>query len=354
MAKIGVGVLSWAHGHVNAYATKIKGFEDAELRICWDDDQQRGRANAEAFGIRYTPHVEDVLSRTDVDLVFVASETNKHADLVVAAAHAGKAVALQKPMALSLADCDRIIAAVESSGVWFSLCFQMRYDPANRKMKELVEGGAVGKVGVLRRRHCISVLFNEGFVKGPSRWHTDPTANMGMWMDDASHATDFIYWMLGAPRSVVAEIDNILTNVAPDDTGCALYRFPSGALAVLLNSSVTHAGENTTEIYGDRGVIIHNWGDGVSTHLAPPGAEAVRYYNAEQPERGWQPQGIPVPIGHGDRIAAVPRHILDAFRLGEPTVTAREGKISTGMVLGAYRAAHRGQRIALPLSGDES
>jgi len=353
MGRIGIGVLSWAHGHVNAYASQIKGFDDAQLRICWDDDEQRGRANAEAFGIRYTPHVEDVLSRPDVDLVFVASETSKHADLVVAAAHAGKAVALQKPMALSLADCDRIIAAVESSGVWFSLCFQMRYDPANRRMKELVQGGALGKVGVLRRRHCISVLFNEAFVKGPSRWHVDPAANMGMWMDDASHATDFIYWMLGAPCSVVAEIGNILTNVAPDDTGCALYRFPRGALAILLNSSVTHAGENTTEIYGDRGVLIQNWGDGVSTPLAPLGAEAVRYYDSQQPERGWQPQGIPVPAGHGERINAVARHMLDALRMGEPTVTARDGKVSTGMVLGAYRAAQKGQRVVLTLAGDE-
>ena len=71
---------------------------------------------------------------------------------------------------------------------------------------------------------------------------------MGMFMDDASHATDFIHWMLGKPTSVIAEIDNILTDVAPDDTGLAVYRFASGEMAILLNTSATLAGENTTEI----------------------------------------------------------------------------------------------------------
>ncbi len=354
MSKIGIGVLSWAHGHVHAYANQIKGFDDAELVMCWDDDEARGRSMADSFGIPYTPHLEDVLDNPDVELVFVASETNKHADLVAAAAQAQKAVALQKPMALSLTDCDRIIEAVEASGTWFSLCFQMRYDPANQKMKQLIDNGAVGKVGVLRRRHCISVLFSEEFCKGPSRWHIDPVANMGMWMDDASHATDFILWMLGEPVSVTAEIDNILTHVAPDDTGCALYRFADGAMAILLNSSVTHAGENTTEVYGEKGVIIQNWGDGVSTHLAPTGAEGVRYYDAAHPELGWQPQGIPVPASHGERIAAVARAIIDAYQAGEPTVTGREGKISTGMILGAYQSAREGRRVALPLLADDA
>lgn len=67
-----------------------------------------------------------------------------------------------------------------------------------------------------------------------------------MFMDDASHATDFIHWLLGRPTSVMAEIGNTLTSVAPDDTGVAIYRFPGGAMAELLNSSVTLAGENTT------------------------------------------------------------------------------------------------------------
>ncbi|MBM3122919.1 MAG: Gfo/Idh/MocA family oxidoreductase, partial [Chloroflexi bacterium] len=221
---------------------------------------------------------------------------------------------------------------------------------ANIRMKRLIDDGSVGRVGVLRRRHCIPVLFNEAFVTGPSNWHVSAEANMGMWMDDASHAADFLYWMLGEPVSVVAEIDNVLTNVAPDDTGVALYRFRKGEVGILFNSSVTWAGENTTEIYGDRGVVIQNFGDGPSLAVPPPeGAVAVRYFDSQAPEKGWQDQGIPIPPGHGARIQAVARNILDAYKAGKPTVTAREGKISTGMILGSYRAAREGRRVELPL-----
>ena len=169
MAKIGISILSWAHGHVGVYAGKIREFDDARLVSCWDDDAARGRANAEKHGIPFRPHLEDVLHDPAVECVIIGSHTNRHADLAVAAAEAGKAVLLQKPMALSLADADRILAAVEKSRIWFSLAFQMRHDPANLAMKRLVEEGAVGRVGIVRRRHCIGLLLDKAFVEGPSR-----------------------------------------------------------------------------------------------------------------------------------------------------------------------------------------
>ena len=350
MSKIGIGVLSYAHGHVNAYSAEIKGFDDAELLSVWDDNLDRGKANAEAFGAAFKPHLEDVLDDKAIELVIIASETNKHADLAVAACAAGKNVIVQKPMALSLADCDRIIDAVDRNGVWFSMAFQMRYDPANIRMKQLIDDGSVGRVGVLRRRHCIGVLFSEAFITGGSNWHISAEANMGMWMDDASHAADFMYWMLGQPVSVVAEIDNVLTNVAPDDTGVALYRFQNGEVGILFNSSVTWAGENTTEIYGDRGVVIQNYGDGPSLAVAPPpDAVAVKYFDSQAPEKGWQDQGIPIPAGHGVRIQAVASNLIKAYKAGKPTVSAREGRVSTEMILASYRAAREGRRVEWPL-----
>lgn len=242
MSKLGIGIISFAHGHVNVYAHQIRQFDDARLVAAWDDNQERGSKLAADLGIPYSPHPEDVLSRPDVDCVIVGCETNRHADLAIAAMEAGKGVLLQKPMATTLADCDRMIEAADRTGVWFSLAFQMRHDPMNQKMRELVRSGVVGRVGTIRRRHCISVLFNEGFVTGPSRWHLSAEANRGMFFDDAVHVLDWLVWMTGQmPVSVIAEIDNVLTNVAPDDTGVAIYRYPDGMFAEVYNSSVTLA-----------------------------------------------------------------------------------------------------------------
>ncbi|HLI49099.1 MAG TPA: Gfo/Idh/MocA family oxidoreductase [Chthonomonas sp.] len=351
-ARIGIGILSFAHGHVNAYAERIRQFDDAQLIACWDSDESRGKRQAAHFGIPYSPHLEDVLNRKDIDCVIIASETNRHADLAVAALEAGKAVFLQKPMAITLADCDRIIAAVERSGCWFSMAFQMRCDPQNIRMKQLVEEGAVGRVGTIRRRHCIPVLFDKNFVEGPTRWHILRETNFGMFFDDATHALDWLVWMLGKPPvSVIAEIDNVLTHVAPDDTGVAIYRYEDGLFAEVYNSSVTLAGENTTEIYGDRGVIIQNHGDAPSAMIKPPHPIGVKLYQRDKAELGWQDLGLPIPASHGERIAGVARPFIDAFKSGKPLCTAQEGRLSVEMCLAAYKAAETGQRVFFPFSG---
>ena len=346
---IGIGIISFAHGHANAYCNRMQTFDDVNLVACWDDNAERGEAAGTQFGMSYSPHLEDVIQHPQIDAVIVTCETNRHAEMVEAAAAAGKHILCQKPMALTLADCDRIEAAVQRAGVKFMMGYQMRRDAANIEMKRLIDSGVLGKIGVLRRRHCINALFSEAFVTGTSRWHIEPEKNMGMFMDDASHATDFIHWMLGKPTSVIAEIDNILTDVAPDDTGLAVYRFPCGAMAILLNTSVTLAGENTTEIYGDAGVVIQNYGDAPSCNMPRPvDAVALKLYTREEPS--WRDLGIPIPNGHGERIAAVPRPFIDCLKNDtEPDVTVEDGRVSVEMVLGAYQSAREGKRVTFPL-----
>jgi predicted dehydrogenase len=350
-SRLGIGVISFAHGHAGTYCQQMVSFEDVKLVAAWDDDPERGAAAAGRYGMRYTPHLEDLLADPGIRAVIVTSETSRHADHIVAAAEAGKAILCQKPMALTLADCDRILGAIGRTGVFFEMAFQMRHDPANRKMKELVDSGAVGRVGTIRRRHCINVLFSEGFVKGPTRWHLDPGKNMGMFMDDAVHATDWFRWMLGDPVSVTAEIDNVLTDVAPDDTGVAVYRFANREMGILYNSSVTLAAESTTEIYGDRGVLLQNYGDGPSTAMPRP-ADAVplRLFQKDRAAEGWQAFALPIPKSQGDRIAAVPRPFVDHVRLGQPPeATAMDGRKSVEMILGAYQSARTGKRVSFPL-----
>ncbi|MCP4642924.1 MAG: Gfo/Idh/MocA family oxidoreductase, partial [bacterium] len=249
-APIGIGVLSFAHGHVGTYAHVMKDFDDVRLITAYDDNETRGTGLCEAVGMKYTPHVEDVLNDPEVQAVMIGVETCHHAEMAVAAAQAGKHILLQKPMALTLADCDTIIDAVEKSGVMFAMAFQMRYDPANIYMRDLLHSGKLGDIAAIRRRHCIPVLLDEGFINGPSNWHIQADKNKGMFADDAAHPADWFHWMLGKPASVIAEVDNVITNVAPDDNGVAVYRFAKGEMGILFNSSTVYAGENTTEIYG--------------------------------------------------------------------------------------------------------
>ncbi len=345
---LGIGVISFAHGHAHLYCERLATFDDARLVACWDDNSARGRQAAERHGMRFVPQLEELLADPAVEAVIVTCETYRHAEKVLAAAAAGKQILCQKPMALTLSDCDRMAAAVAAAGVKFMMAYQMRHDPSNQKIHALVTSGALGRISLVRRRHCIPVLFNQEFVDGPTRWHLDPLQNLGMFMDDASHATDFLHWLLGPPTSVMAEIDNTLTQTAPDDTGVAIYRYASGTMAVLVNSSVTLAGENTTEVYGEQGVLIQNHDDLVSTNVAlPPHPIALKQYRRGDPQ--WHDLGIPIPPSHAERIAAVPRAFVDCIRHDlPPPATAHDGRVSVEMVLGAYHSARQGRRIHFP------
>ena len=347
MDKVGIGVLSHAHGHSNVYCEVMQDFPDVELVATWDDDVERGQRAAEAYGMEFRSSAADVIGDPRIDAVIVTMETNRHADFVERAAAAGKHILLQKPMATTLADCDRIIEAVHKHAVKFSMAFQMRHDPVNKKIKELVDAGAVGKIAVVRRRHAINVLLSPSFVHGPTRWHFDPVANVGMFFDDATHAADWFYWIFGQPSSVIAEIDNVVTDVAPDDNGVAIYRFPRGEIGILLNSSTTVAAISTTEIYGDQGTIIQDYGDAPGT-AAPRPEDAVPLRMIRRGETAWTEFDLPIPNSQRDRLAAVPRPFIDYLRgLSDETITAEEGRVSVEMVLGAYRSMAEGRRIDL-------
>ncbi len=347
-APIGVGVLSFAHGHVQAYVNVMKDFEDVRLIAAYDDMEERGKQIAEGAGMQYSPHVEDVLNNPDVQAVMIGSETNRHAELAIAAAQAGKHILLQKPMALSLGDCDKIIDAVSQAGIHFAMAFQMRCDPANIKIREVVQSGMLGRICMIRRRHCIGVLLDPNFGTGWSAWHIKAENNRGMFADDAAHPADWFHWIFGKPVSVMAEIDNVITTHAPDDNGVALYRFGNGEMGVLLNSSTVMIAENTTEVYGEKGVLVQNYGDGPSSGPRMPDGPAVKMCLYDKAQ--WESFDAPIPPNHGERIKAVPRPWVDSL-INEtpPPASAEDGRVALEMVLGAYQSAETGQRVTFPL-----
>ena len=122
MDRIRVATLSHAHGHINTYCQVMRDFEDVELVACWDDVSERGEKASKDFGIPFLSDAEEILANPEVDAVTIGCETNRHADLVERAAKAGKHILLQKPMATTLEDCDRITRAVDESSVKFSVC----------------------------------------------------------------------------------------------------------------------------------------------------------------------------------------------------------------------------------------
>jgi len=340
-----LAIIGFAHAHVDMYAAEIQKMDDTHIAWAWDHDAQRGAERCHHHGCEFVPDLNALLSRADLAGVIVGAETSMHADLVEAAARAGKDILLQKPMALTLADCERIVRAVTASGVRFSMAWQMRCDPQNIWMREAVQSGRIGKVMMLRRRHGLSTHRWAGFEES---WHVKPELNRGMWMDDAAHPADFLLWTLGKPTSVMAEIATLLNPRIPDDNGAAIYRFPGGAIGILECSFTCLAARETTLIVGDRGTIVQDYGDAVScgAFALPEGALGLGYLLAG--EGDWTPVDIPTPPSHGYRIHAVARPAVEFF-LGkrEPIATAEEGRTNVQMLLAAYQSASEGRRVEI-------
>ena len=106
---LNIGFISFAHGHTQAYAEVLHQYDDAHLVCAWDEDSTRAKNICGQLNMRVCDTVEEVLANPDVDAVIIGSETCYHEEHAIAAAKAGRHVLLQKPMAMSLEECDQII-----------------------------------------------------------------------------------------------------------------------------------------------------------------------------------------------------------------------------------------------------
>jgi predicted dehydrogenase len=281
-------------------------------------------------------------ARSDIDAVVIGAETSLHADMVELAAAAGKAIVLQKPMALSMEEADRIVAAVNEHKVPFTLAWQMRVDPQNQKMKELRDGGTLGRLFMIRRRHGLSVHTWPNFHES---WHAQAKLNKGMFADDASHAIDFLLWFNGRPESVMSEVVTINDPRVPDDNGIAVFKYADGTLAEITCSFTCIAGENTTELVFENGVVIQNFGDLPSCNAPrPPGGIGLKWF--VKGDKEWTISDIASPPSHMERLKALAPEILKFLRGERPPIcTVDEGRTSLAMTLACYRSSELGRRV---------
>ena len=343
---LNLGILGGAHGHVQSYCTRWREHPEWGIHpaVVWDHDASRAAELAQTFALEIAPSIEVLLERADISAVVIASETSLHADLVEQAAAAGKAVILQKPLALTLEEADRLVAAVERAGVPFTLAWQMRVDPHNLKIKALLESGEFGRLYMLRRRHTLNVHLWPGFEKS---WHVQPELNRDLFADDAAHPVDFIYWLLGMPVSVTAELGTLHSPAIVNDNGILIFRYPDGSFAEVSVTFVVSGGELTTEAICEHGTIVHHYGDGPSTnHPWPPGGLQLKWFLQEAGD--WTLSDLPEIHNHGERLAGLARPLAEFLHGERPALaTAQEGRDVLRLVLACYESHEQGRRIML-------
>ena len=343
------GILSFAHYHANFWAAAINESPEASLVGIWDDDAGRGTESAEQYNTRYWPNLEALLK--ECDAIGITSETVKHADLVQEAAAAGLHILLEKPMATTLDDCERIAQVVSRAGVVFMQNFPKRYDPINHELLKIVRGGELGQISLVRVRHGHFHGLREGFAQ---EWFVNPDlGGGGTLIDEGVHAADFLLWLLGEPEEVSATISSRVLELPVEDTALAFFSYPSGTLAEVSTGWSFLAAEQSIELYGTQGSALLSGVDLASRDFS--NVPFLKVFRQGEERGSWDGSKITPYFKQGNFHQQGPLYFLECVRSGKtPIVGLDEGRKSLEMILAAYRAAETGQRQTIEFSGNVS
>ncbi len=250
MARHGVALVGCG-GIGHAHLERWRKIETAQVRWAIDVDEGRARQTAEKYGI---PHVatqlEQALQDPEVDVVDVCLPTFLHADAVETAARAGRHILCEKPMAMSLEQADRMIAASRRHGVKLQIALCRRFDNYWLTFKEIVQSGRLGRPVVWR-----SVTAGPGPA---AAWFFGAETGGGPLLDGAIHNIDFAYYMFGPAVEVVAMGRSLQEEHTAPDTALAGIRFASGDQLHLMWSwglPKGTSGGGVHDVLGPRGVM---------------------------------------------------------------------------------------------------
>lgn len=311
-------------------ATQLRAIEQAELVAVCDVADEAAKALATELGVWATNNLDELLMRDDVNAVLIATPPFLHAEQTVAAAQAGKHVFCEKPMALTLDECDHMIAACQASGVNLMVGHVLRYYPIHAKVKEVVDSGKLGRL-LCVTVHRLGGGYSDVWAKD---WRTKRALSGGMLMEVNIHELDFLRWVGGEVESVFAAGDNYLHSDC-DFPDCVLVtlQFRSGALGLLHASQVSAAGNYGGRADCERGSLL--FPDLWRGELVVQSADGRQVFKADELSTE-----NPVRKELREFVASILEH-------RPPAITGADGRAAVALALAAYRSLEMGAPVAL-------
>lgn len=253
--KVGWGIIGAGDIAHRVMAPAMRECPHSELVAVTRTTLQGAREFARMHGVRRAyDNLEDLLADSEVEAVYVATPVARHLPDTLAAAAAGRHVLCEKPLALNVAEGEEMEEACRRAGITFMTCYYQRFNARHRKMKELLDAGAIGHATSAR------VNFSGRSLVNPEAWRQDPAlGGGGPYMDMGTHAVDLLRFFLGDVLEVAAFTDVLAGDYAVEDTASSLLRMSNGAQAVVTShwSSGDPDEDRTSmiEILGTEGIL---------------------------------------------------------------------------------------------------
>lgn len=325
--------------HATNFQRHVPG---AALAAVVERDPEILKARADELGVRARyGDIRQALDGAQIEAVCITTPTFTHAEIAASAARAGAHILCEKPMALTLAEADRMMAAAAEAGVVLQIGFMRRFDPAFQEARRLIESGRIGRPMVLR-----SLTRGPGL---PPRWAWDLRRSNGMLAEVNSHDFDTVRWIAGSEFTrVYAETAATkrpdLRGEFPEfyDTATVTLRLADGALAMIEGACpVDYGYDARMEVLGTEGVLrVGELGHGaVVTCTKSSGVQSA-------PFASWRDR-------FRDAYVAEARHFVDCIR-GEatPLATGTDGRAALEATLAANRSSRLVAPVELPLAPD--
>ena len=340
-ALIGCGRISPNH----IEAAKNNHLEFAAL--C-DIDPAKMAEKAEKFGlggVRQYVDYKEMLAAEKPELVAVATESGKHAQIAIDCIRAGCNVIIEKPIALSIQDADAVIAAAKKNGVVACANHQNRFNKSVQYIRKALESGRFGKL----LHGAAHVRWNRGegyYTQAP--WRGTWAQDGGCLMNQCIHNIDLLRWMMGNEVEEVMAYTDQLEHpyLEAEDLGLAIVKFKNGSYGLIEGTTNVYPKnlEETLYIFGEKGTvkaggtsdnIIEEWrfADGLDD------PDFVKATYGENPPNVYGFGHTPL---YADVIGAIREH-------RDPYVTVEDGKRALEMILAIYTSAAEHRPVRFPL-----
>jgi len=343
VAVIGTGKIS--ESHLRAYASFGQRCHITALSDIYPDKCTQLKEKFE-LDCDIESDYKKLLDRTDIDLVSICTPPYMHAEIAIAFLKAGKHVLVEKPMASSLEECDRMLEASEQSGKILSIISQNRFRDPTMRLKKVLDSGLLGKVVHAQ----VDSYWWRGHVYYDLWWRgTWEKEGGGCTLNHAVHHIDMFQWMMGMPDRIQAVMSNTShDNAEVEDLSVAILSYPN-ALAQITSSVVHHGQEQQLIFQTEKARVSAPWKvfasisreNGFPVRNEALEAELDAYYTA-----------IP-ELEHTEHAGQI-NDVLTAIENGRTDilVDGREGRKTLELITAIYQAGTTGQAVTLPLQPD--
>ena len=343
MKKLRMGLIGCGRISKNHFEA-MSCIQEADFIACCDIIKERADEAAQLYEIKsvYTDY-QEMLHKEHLDAVAICTPSGLHPEIGIAAAERKINVITEKPMAIDVKGADRLIKACDDIGVKLFVVKQNRLNTTLQLLKRAIEKNRFGQI-YLAQSNVFWQRPQSYYDQAP--WRGTPELDGGAFLNQASHYVDAIYWLLGDVDSVMAETAIMARKIQSEDTGCAVLRFKSGALATINVTMLTFPKnfEGSITILGEKGTVKIG---GVAVNKIEKW-EFEDYDDDDKivTECSYQPPTV-YGFGHNPYYQNVVNSLLYNSR---PSTDGRDGRKSVEIIQAIYESAKYGKKVNLPLS----